>query len=426
MNNEHYKKELEQIKADEKWKEKIKTKMLLEVNAKEERKQKQGSSWNFAKYALGALCFCLLLSGVILYHHVDSFSEEAIIHAILDSKKINDIYDKAQKQVNNQLPILSLNDDDFASEGMGFEGYTLYHADQLIHNNPYDVNEHTKTLPVFQNINISGRFGMYETARYTSKEEKKLLTYYADLMGIKHYQIEENEYSRTLVSDICNIQMDSKDTIMIAFSEKKSKDNMLIDTENDTREEIIKRLKQVIKQPELKGLFAFDKVNIDIQMDYGYDEEKQTYVPSYSISISDDKGSQANRLVNNQLRSIVIYVDEQGYLSAILINLDKTMQKLYDYPIISLEEAKQRLIEGNYFTTSWWQGDIEQISYIEMIYQSNRRLDYFMPYYKFYMPLKDQTATITHDENILTYVAYYVPAIQSAYLEGMPTNIPFN
>lgn len=419
MNNENYKKELNLIKADEKWKAQMKAKMYAETNNKVEAKEIKDRNGNFKRYALGSLCICLIVSGILVYHYFNSISTDENKLPILDNNE------QEEDQNKEELQILNLNEDDFFVGGMGFEGYELYDASELIHNNPYDVNKGTKTLPVYQNLNISGRFGMYEIARYTRKEEIEILEHYASVMNIKEYRIDELEEETLLISDICDIRIYSKDGIIIEFSEKAIDDNMLVYTKDDTKKDVIERIEQLIKHPRLKEVFDFSQANIDVQRRYGFYDIDQTYRPSWEIKVSNGKGSQTNKLVNNQLNAIDISASEDGYLSKIAIEFKNTKQKIGNYPIISLEEAKQQLIKGHYITSSWFQGDIEHISYVEMVYFKNNSLDYFMPFYKFYMPLKDQDMVIKHDDRLVTYVAYYVPAIHSDYLGGISLKQPF-
>lgn len=425
MNNENYKKELNLIKADEKWKAQMKAKMYAEANNKMEAKEIKDRNGNFKRYALGSLCICLIVSGILLYHQLNFRSTDKIKLSTLHNDLVDKINDILLNQSNGQLQILNLNEDEFFLGGMGFEGYELYEASELVHNNPYDVDKITKTLPVYQNLNISGRFGMDEIARYPRKEEIEILEYYASVMNIKEYQIDELEGSTVLISDLCDLYIDSKDGIMIEFSEKAIDDNMLIYTENDTKKDVEKRIKRLIEQPKIKGIFDFQEAIIDVKKGYNLSEVEQSYKPSWNIKVSDGKGSQTNKLVNNQLNAISIWASEDGYLSTITIEFKNTKQKIGNYPIISLEEAKQQLIKGHYITSSWSLGDIEQISYIEMIYFKKKNLDIFIPFYKFYMPLKNQDMIIKHDDKLVTYVAYYVPAIHSDYLEGIFLNEPF-
>lgn len=425
MNNENYKKELNLIKADEKWKAQMKAKMYAEVNNKMEAKKIKDRNGDFKRYALASLCICLIVSGILVYHQLNSRSTDDIKLSTLHNDLVDKINDILLNQSNGQLQILNLNEDEFFLGGMGFEAIELYEASELIHNNPYDVDKGTKTLPVYQNLNISGRFGMNEVTRYTRKEEIEILEHYASVMNIKEYQINELEGGTLLISDICDIQINSKDRIMIEFSEKAMDNNMLIYTENDTKKDVIERIEQLIKYPILKGVFDFSQANIDVEQGYYFNDIDQTYRPSWEIKVSDGKGSQTNKLVNNQLNAIDISASEDGYLSMITIELKNTKQKIGNYPIISLEEAKQQLIKGHYITSSWSLGDIECISYMEMVYFKKKNLDYFMPFYKFYMPLKDQDIIIKHDDRLVTYVAYYVPAIHSDYLDGILLNHPF-
>ena len=95
-------------------------------------------------------------------------------------------------------------------------------------------------------------------------------------------------------------------------------------------------------------------------------------------------------------------------------NLSK---KVADYPIISAEEAKELLLNGNYITTVPYEMPGENyIAKRELVYRTSKHEKYYMPYYRFYVELPD----MKKDNRIKLYGVYYVPAVNKAYITDMP------
>lgn len=88
-----------------------------------------------------------------------------------------------------------------------------------------------------------------------------------------------------------------------------------------------------------------------------------------------------------------------------------------EYPIITAEEAKEFLRKGNYITTAPYEMPGEEfIGKVELVYRAGERERYYMPYYRFYVELPEAAM----DDGLKAYGAYYVPAVESAYLSDMP------
>ena len=85
--------------------------------------------------------------------------------------------------------------------------------------------------------------------------------------------------------------------------------------------------------------------------------------------------------------------------------------------MITLEEAEKLLINGNYLTTVPYEmPGLAHIKKAELIYRSGAREEYFMPYYRFYVELPEES----QENGLKTYGAYYVPAVSGEYIANMP------
>ena len=91
--------------------------------------------------------------------------------------------------------------------------------------------------------------------------------------------------------------------------------------------------------------------------------------------------------------------------------------KAGDYPLISVQEAKELLLNGNYISDVMYElmGE-EYIKKTELIYRLGVHEEYFMPYYRFYVELPQ----VEKNDGMKTYGAFYVPAVKGAYISNMP------
>ncbi|MCH5201552.1 MAG: hypothetical protein J1F60_11410, partial [Oscillospiraceae bacterium] len=99
---------------------------------------------------------------------------------------------------------------------------------------------------------------------------------------------------------------------------------------------------------------------------------------------------------------------------------------LGDYPVITLEEAQEMLLEGKYLSTVVDERFLkngavsaEDIAVGELVYRCSSGHDrYFMPYYRFYAELDNSWLAEPYDSE-LTYGAFYVPAVSEEYLSDL-------
>jgi hypothetical protein len=100
--------------------------------------------------------------------------------------------------------------------------------------------------------------------------------------------------------------------------------------------------------------------------------------------------------------------------------------KIGDYPIITVKEARELLLENRFITTVppdtvRYAGEFIDENYIaavELVYRNGKYEEIFMPYYKFYIELTGFPAL--EALNLKNYGVFYVPAVKSEYLTDMP------
>lgn len=135
----------------------------------------------------------------------------------------------------------------------------------------------------------------------------------------------------------------------------------------------------------------------------------------------DSSGDDVTDLLNYYFNQTDFLINFDGRLSGIRINHGLSLaEKIDDYPIISVEDAINHLLEGNYQTTvSYEMPEREAIAKIELGYRTGPLEETFLPYYIFYI-LLPQDSDVELADGLNMYGVYYVPAIEGKYIENMP------
>jgi len=177
---------------------------------------------------------------------------------------------------------------------------------------------------------------------------------------------------------------------------------------------------------EYSGLLDMDEPVVSVQDgDYSFSGEG----PHYSLHFYDGAGSLVERMVAHDLAGQWWLIGDEGVWGVWKDEYDLS-EKVWDYPIISAEEATDLLCQGNYITTvpAEMPGR-DKIVRTELMYRTELTAEYFMPYYRFLVEV-DDPAVESKDAvelGLKTYGAYYVPAVRGEYLTGMPVwNGDFN
>ena len=146
-------------------------------------------------------------------------------------------------------------------------------------------------------------------------------------------------------------------------------------------------------------------------LDYTYEGK-----PHREFAVFDGSGDLADRLRQFSLGGLTFWDDEQGRLYGFrLSGTDVVGEKLGDYPVLSYEEAKELLAQGNCFTSVMEEfPGVERLAYTELVYRVSSGV--VAPYYRFLVELP----TLEMENGLKTYGAYYVPAVESSYITDLP------
>jgi len=135
-----------------------------------------------------------------------------------------------------------------------------------------------------------------------------------------------------------------------------------------------------------------------------------------NISLFEGANDLANQIVNYNFKSCDFYIDKDSLITSILIYRPDLSQKVGDYPLISVDEARNLLAAGHFYGGGSWTKNedgemvwifpgIEWVKHVELVYLPSLYYNVHMPYYAFYAGS-----------------LYYVPAIDPQYIINMPVD----
>ena len=145
----------------------------------------------------------------------------------------------------------------------------------------------------------------------------------------------------------------------------------------------------------------------------------------YSVCVYDAGADGAETVVNYNLRSAELSPSEDGGLSGIRLYRRDLSQKVGDYPLISVDEARELLLNGGELpdTPETLSGD--DIVGVELIYKANEYDEYFVPYYRFWLR-EENESVIEALDGLAAFTWYCVPAIDPQYIEGYTPSVTIN
>ncbi|MBC5580403.1 hypothetical protein H8S23_02680 [Anaerofilum sp. BX8] len=146
--------------------------------------------------------------------------------------------------------------------------------------------------------------------------------------------------------------------------------------------------------------------------DYTYEGEAHR-----EFAVFEGSGTLADQLLQFSLGGLTFWNDEQGRLYGFrLSGAGAAGEKLGDYPVVSYKDAQTLLAQGVCLTsvTEAFPG-MEYLAAAELVYRVGS--DTVAPYYRFLVELP----SLERENGLKTYGAYYVPAVESAYITDMPS-----
>lgn len=335
-----------------------------------------------------------------------------------------------------KLPVLTLPENN--EEDMGYEGYMAYDISELTNGNPWHEGVALKTLPVYKNTLTNDENGIAAGADWDKME--KMLYDVAARLGIKKEELtvtddtpDEEEQVRIKekfnaveqeipkgyfeptmligrangivirVSQTMTASVEFQPSVELpadySFSNYCSYEDMLLSAE--------------YLKVKYKNLIDMDKPIADI-CSGDYDIYKRQH---FNLNFFDGSGDQTEQIINYNFCTVSFYPDDNGQLCMASVSERDLSQKVGDYPIISADDAKKLLSNGNYTTTVPYElPGMEYVKKVELIYRHDIHDEYYIPYYRFLVELPKEK----QENDMKTYGAYYVPAVKEAYISNMP------
>ncbi|MGI6004981.1 MAG: hypothetical protein ACOX88_06160 [Christensenellales bacterium] len=345
------------------------------------------------------------------------------------------------------LPLLAITED--SGEAMGFEGYTAYDISEIVNNNPWTETAEISTLPVYQNsraynenfqvqdidfdqmrellLNVASRLGVdVDNLEITDNApDEKTRAAIKEKFAKTGERVPEGYFSPSTVvieDNGIKIEVNQQMTAKITFDPAITLPDEYNFTHYATYEQVA-AVAEYLKEKYI-DFIGMDNPQVNIHGgDYAIFGEDSIEIygaqqaQGYSIEFYDGSGDITNQIINYNFNRVAFYCDDDGKLFLARVFQPDLSGKVGDYPIITTNEAKELLKNGNYITTVPEElPGLEYVAKVELIYRTGGTEQFFMPYYRFYIELPD----MERENGLKTYGAYYVPAVEGEYISNMP------
>lgn len=277
---------------------------------------------------------------------------------------------------------------------MGYEGtdeLSLKETDDI---NPWNENLTIKALPVYKNLCYNS--GALSQGYFTEKDLKNQVEDFCKALKLTYEPKEKEEgnidgaYNFTLNTNAGTVTTNGKGC------------NLIIENGDDS-----------LVKSHMKLLFGEENNKKIVSGDY------------YTYSLDSellDKTTRSYLKGKDIVEDIVNFNFSSHYLqqidSEIISRGESTLngsEYLGEYPIKSLEKAKESLLLGKYSSSAYLEqvkgGALTEavIAKVDLIYYTDGNPEHYLPYYRFYVKC-------TMGENIESYAYFYVCAIEDEYI----------
>lgn len=314
------------------------------------------------------------------------------------------------------LPKLPLSEEVIHYSGMGYEGYLAFDSSELVNANPWRPDAELSTLPVYRNLVPLDPAGVPKVTPNPARTREVLLET-AIRLGLDPGNLEIDEEPEfglgfTAEAEGVSIRAWAGRTVTISFDPAVSLPEGYRFDYSATYEEIAAAAEYL--KAQYKNLIAMDDPQVNISGgDYTIYANQM-----YSLEFFDVGDDPVDTLLNYNFHRAAFYGNDEGKLFIIGLYGTDLSEKVGDYPIITPKAAQELLLEGRYITNVPYElpEGGQYIKKVELLYLTGGREQYFMPYYLFLVELPQET----RENGLRSYGAYYVPAVEEAYLTGLP------
>lgn len=367
--------------------------------------EKTMKKFRWRRWTAAAACAALICGGVLVYRRsLPQYAEE----------------------------MLSVSD--FAVGGMGSEIYWAYSVDELRRDNPTD-GEEIRALPAYRNtvswdererpfgqdleameeylLSLAEKFGLdvdsLEIQNNAPDEGEMMgLTMEFASRGLEAPEYYSLPYRLWVKTEELKIEVDANMTATITFT-----DGIPVPEEY--------RLDYDSTPEELLAVSSYLWERYGEQIGY---ENPQVYIHGGDYTT---EGEQLYTLCfydgsDDEIENFENYSFNHAEFSPRLIRIynDAALEEIGLYPLIDEEEALRLLTSGEYYTSVADPDEIpDEAAAVrcELVYRSGSKDKVLIPFYRFYVYLENAAGSHLHPEGMKAYGAYYVPAVDPAYLE---------
>lgn len=375
----------------------------------EAKKRKRPVISGWTKWVAAAACLCLVVGGLFVITRPGGTTPD----------------------ISGELPQIAI--PKYESHGMGFEGVMYYSSEELGNGNPWREDIALDTLPVFRNgsYDPSGAgvpFGLNEEEMIAELESAakvlglEILDTNADTNAAKSedgtMMPGDTVYSIRAITGRGNLTVYANGSLVYDLPGGYELPDGYHFTYSNTSDSEAEAVMAYLTETYASFL-NYDHPEIVLQGEYSFSGD---YIRRYSVY--DSGTDMTESILNYNFRAAQFVPDDSGSLMLIELSDGLRMaEKLGDYPLISVTEAKEKLLDGQYQTSVPVAMPGEKyIAKAELVYRSGPREETLLPYYRFYVELQDADGwQMTQSNGLKTYGAYYVPAIQDDYISNLST-----
>ena len=314
-----------------------------------------------------------------------------------------------------------------ATGGMGFEGITVNDPSELIKEksgNPWTPDMEFETLPVFHNAVSDNWLSRGGVAIHLSEWE--MVEMARDVAWMLETEIvsTKTEYGEYVEYDgdyPTQEQFESAPMLPESVIAQCADDTEIVVYGGGT---IRIEFGHIVQLP-LDTVEKWDKAGADVADKYKkllQYENPAFFEDSGYQCVYDKSGSELEQILNYNFKITRFCINEEGVLWLVWMdNAFCTAEYLGDYPVITLDEAQEMLLDGKYITTVpdnfIKEGGIsaDDILIGKLVYRCGVSEKYFMPYYRFHVELNDSEFMAEGYH----YGAFYVPAVSEEYLSDL-------
>lgn len=388
-------------------------------------KKKKAKFWKWA--AIGGICAAAVIACVITLPNRNM--NDSTISPYDNLPQVGNSSTKSGEDMIN--PNVQFGD-------MGFEGMMAYDISELDTPNPWNPDLKISSLPVYRNLAYTNlRMAVYLSEEQMQEIAKNTafalnidvndtkVTYVKDFVqGGASNDILNSAYSvDAKCSDNTAITVYGDGQIRINFEKQTLPSDYKFSYNSTSKEEAQKVLEYLSDKYD-------DLLNYDNAMCFSIADRSFSGDESRSYYVYDSSDDPIKNILNYNLSFTSFAPDDNGNLMCLWLNNPLCASEyLGDYPIIMENEATELLLSGRYFSSVpsdyIRNGTIskEDIAKTELVYRNNRE-KYYQPYYKFYVELDSTSFNMA--DGLKNYGIFYVPAIESEYLEDYSPSVEYN